>query len=98
MTVGRKTGGRRLGGKNLRTKAHQAVIDAAAAAGEMPLEYMLGIMRNKKQKPARRDDMAKAAAPYCHPRLSKVEVGGKNDGPIEGRITVEFVEPKKRKA
>src|SRR5262249_33715663 len=36
----------------------------------MPLAYMLRIMRDPSQPVGRRDDMAKAAAPFCHLRLS----------------------------
>ena len=34
---------------------------------------MLQVMRDDEAVPARRDDMAKAAAPYMHPRLQAVE-------------------------
>ena len=44
--------------------------------GETPLEYMLRIMRDEAAESTRRDDMAKAAAPYLHPRLSCVEHTG----------------------
>lgn len=33
---------------------------------ETPLEYMLEVMRDPHAEWRRRDDMAKAAAPYCH--------------------------------
>ena len=49
---------------------------AIAASGETPLEYMLRIMRDEAAESTRRDDMAKAAAPYLHPRLSSVEHTG----------------------
>ncbi len=94
MAQGRKTGGRKAG---IRNKKIQDLIDAAAASGEMPAEYLLRNMRDKKVSQKRRDEMAKAAAPYFHPRLTSVEHGGKNGGPIEGKITIEFVQPPKRK-
>jgi hypothetical protein len=34
---------------------------------------MLRITRDPSQPVSRRDEMAKAAAPFCHPRLSSVE-------------------------
>jgi hypothetical protein len=34
---------------------------------------MLKILRDETADPLRRDDMAKAAAPYVHPRLSSIE-------------------------
>jgi hypothetical protein len=37
--------------------------EAAAKAGEAPLQYKLRIMRDRRQPAERRDDMAKAAAP-----------------------------------
>lgn len=43
------------------------------ADGITPLEYMLKILRDETADPLRRDDMAKAAAPYVHPRLSSIE-------------------------
>ena len=48
----------------------------AAGKGITPLEYMLKVMRNSKADQSRRDDMAKAAAPYVHPRLSAVDHSG----------------------
>ena len=38
--------------------------------------YMLRIMRDPSQPVGRRDEMAKAAAPFCHSRLSSVEHSG----------------------
>src|SRR5262249_61334218 len=37
-----------------------------------PLDYMLRIMRDPVIVPARRDAMARAAAPMCHPQLQAV--------------------------
>ena len=68
-----KWGGRRPGSKNKRTLAMEAAAFAAAASGETPLDYMLRIMRDPTVEHDRRDDMAKAAAPYLHPRLAAIE-------------------------
>jgi hypothetical protein len=38
----------------------------------MPLDYMLRIMRDPVIDPARRDAMARASAPMCHPQLQAV--------------------------
>jgi hypothetical protein len=38
--------------------------------GLKPLQYMLDVMNDPKIDPTRRDRMAIAAAPYCHPRIS----------------------------
>ena len=79
MTWGRKTGGRQKGTRNRRTSVLAAQAETAvavatgdAAAGEEPIDYMLKIMRHPSVEPARRDAMAKAAAPYRHPQLQAV--------------------------
>ena len=53
--------GRKAGVPNKVTAAREAEIKAS---GLTPLDYMLGILRDKKQPAERRDDMARAAAPY----------------------------------
>jgi hypothetical protein len=58
--------GRPQGSRNKRTRA---VLEAAQAGGDLPLAYMLAVMRDPRASPKRRDDMAKAAAPYLHSRL-----------------------------
>ncbi|MDR7035261.1 hypothetical protein [Mesorhizobium sp. BE184] len=44
---------------------------------------MLKVMRNPKATDQRRDDMAKAAAPYVHPKLASMQHTGRNGGPIQ---------------
>jgi len=74
---GQKTGGRRRGSKN-KIKPPQDVIrkveaEAVAnciATGESPLSYMLRIMRDPTVEDPRRDEMARAAAPYVHAKIS----------------------------
>jgi hypothetical protein len=56
--------------------ATEQVRQEAAATGEPPFAYMLRIMRDPSQPVGRRDEMAKAAAPFCHSRLSSVEHSG----------------------
>ena len=70
---GERRGGRKKGTPNKKTAEMQAEI---AATGETPLQYMLRILRDESVEPARRDAMAKAAAPYVHPQLSAVKHGG----------------------
>jgi len=41
---------------------------------ETPLDYMMRVMRDKRALGERRDDMAKAAAPYLHHKLSSIEL------------------------
>src|SRR6476469_352897 len=43
------------------SRANDEVRQEAAATGELPLAYMLRIMRDPSQPVGRRDDMAKAA-------------------------------------
>jgi hypothetical protein len=69
MAIGKKTGGRQRGTPNRRTAEMRAEI---AASGELPLDYMLRIMRSKTADPPRRDAMARSAAQYCHPTLQAV--------------------------
>ncbi|WP_211307384.1 hypothetical protein [Sinimarinibacterium flocculans] len=68
--MGRKTGGRKKGAANKRTRE---IADKAAAEGLTPLEYLLRLMRDERQEQAVRLDAAKAAAPYIHPRLQATE-------------------------
>lgn len=61
--------GRKAGSPNIATAARQAEV---AASGETPLDYMLRVMRDEMADEKRRDDMAKAAAAYTHPKLSSI--------------------------
>ena len=70
MAFGKKTGGRKAGTPNKRTAE---LVDAARASGRTPLEYMLGVQNDPAASPERRDAMARAAAPYVHPRMSAPE-------------------------
>jgi hypothetical protein len=58
--------------KASRNKGAQNKV-SAVASGESRLDYMLRIMRDRRQKTSVRIAMAKAAAPYFHPRLLAVE-------------------------
>jgi hypothetical protein len=71
MTHGgkREGAGRKPGVPNKLTAERQAAI---AATGETPKDYMLRVMRDPTVEWNRRDAMAKAAAPYCHPQLASV--------------------------
>jgi hypothetical protein len=48
-----------------------------------PLDYLLSVVRDESEDKRERLDAAKAAAPYCHARLSATELSGPNKGPIE---------------
>ena len=69
----RTNAGRKPGGKNQKTVL---LAKAIAEAGTTPLEYMLGIMRDEGAEKALRAEMAKAAAPYIHPKLQSIEMSG----------------------
>lgn len=83
MAIGKKTGGRRKGSRNkikLIAPAVEAVL-GAVKSGITPLEYMLKVMRDSKQPAPRRDDMARAAAPYVHAKAGDSMFGGEGGGP-----------------
>jgi len=83
---GRKNGGKRPGAGRKPGVPNKATLERqarVASTGITPLDYMLKVMRNPKADPARRDDMAKAAAPYVHPKLASTQVTGRGGGPIE---------------
>jgi hypothetical protein len=65
-----KIGGRVKGTPNKRTRDFHAAV---SEAGLTPLAYMLSVLRDESVEPERRDEMAKAAAPYIHPRLANIE-------------------------
>lgn len=72
----REGAGRKKGAPNKRTAELQAAVESG---GETPLQYMLRVMRDKTQEWERRDDMARAAAPFVHAKLANVEHSGKID-------------------
>jgi hypothetical protein len=59
----------------------------AMEGGMMPLDYLLGIMRDENQDARWRLDAAKAAAPYCHARLSSTELSGPNGDAVKVQTT-----------
>lgn len=80
-----KTGGRTKGTPNKRTVFQN--LPRRVRRGLTPLEYMLRVMRNGRSGHDRRDDMAKAAAPYMHPRLNAIQHTGKDGEPIRVAFT-----------
>ena len=88
MAKGKKTGGRRKGSRN---KSTIALEQELAASGETPKEYMLRVMRDPKVDDHRRDEMAKAVAPYVHPRLATIPHIAESEKPIPLVARVEFV-------
>lgn len=76
---GTRFGGRKKGTPNKKTREFR---DSVAAAGITPLEYMLAVLRDEKAPEERRDEMAKAAAPFIHPRLAAMKVSGDPNAPL----------------
>jgi hypothetical protein len=64
--------------------------DAASLSGITPLEWMLSVVRDENADVKRRDEMARTAAPYMHPRLAAVEHLGKDDSPPHPPIDVQI--------
>lgn len=70
--------------KGSATKKTRAVADRAAEQGITPLEVLLEAMRYHHGK-GQLDEaaaIAKDAAPYIHPRLTAVKVGGDENNPV----------------
>jgi hypothetical protein len=83
-----KTGGRQKGVANKRTRE---IADAAIKEGLTPLEYMLAVLRDETADPERRDEMAKAAAPYIHPRLASIEASHRIKSDVRDLSDAELV-------
>jgi hypothetical protein len=79
----RDNAGRKAGAATRRTQRTLEIAQQAAANGETPLDYMLRVMRDPSADYDRRDDMAKAAAAYVHPKLTATQVTGKDGAAIE---------------
>lgn len=80
----RSGAGRKKGSLGQRTRL---IAEAAIVVGDAPLNVLLSVMRKAY---ADGDlplalDAAKAAAPFCHPRLAAIEHTGKDGGAIETR-------------
>jgi hypothetical protein len=84
-----KTGGRKKGTPNKKTKLLQEII---AASGVTPLDYMLGVLRDENATATERMDAAKAAAPSVHARLAAIDHAGNEEKPIQQRMIVHGVE------
>ena len=82
-------GGKREGGgrpKGSANKLSDIAVMRAAESGEMPLDYMLAIMRNPDMSDNMRFAAAQAAAPYCHSRRTVVSGDQENPLMVVGRI------------
>jgi hypothetical protein len=81
--------GRKLGSATTKTRE---IANALAANGLTPLEHMLQVLRDPDSSASEKQWAAQNAAPYIHPKLSSVQVGGDQSGvPIQHAVRVEFV-------
>lgn len=78
--------GRKLGSASQKTRE---IADKCAAIGLTPLEIMVEAMIQYWNEGDRESaiKVAKDAAPYFHPRLSSVEVGGDEEKPVRMVVT-----------
>jgi hypothetical protein len=89
---GRRPGSGRKAGS--RAKKVCAVVAEATANNMTPLQYMIAVMCDPDADIHRRDDMAKAAAQYVHPRLASLAVSPDGAQPRRESIKVEFILPR----
>jgi hypothetical protein len=85
MRGGKREGAGRKPGSVARIDAEAR--QRAVAGGMMPLDYLLSIMRDENEDKRQRIDAAKAAAPYCHSRLSSTAVSRPSGGPVAVQTT-----------
>jgi hypothetical protein len=83
MATGRKTGGRRRGTPNRATGAKRAEI---LASGLSPIDFMVSVFRDETQPLTVRLVAARSVAPFCHPRLSTLDIGGQEDKPTQVQV------------
>ena len=72
-------------------KSYELARLRAAESGELPLDYMLRLMRSPRTPFLVRIDLAKAAAPYLHGRLQAVTHSGDPNSPLETVTRIERV-------
>jgi len=63
----------------------------------MPLDFLLRLMRDPREPKSKRLEAAKAAAPFCHPKLNAIDAppAGGEEKPETTTIKVAFVDPPK---
>ena len=83
--------GRPRGSLNKRTRA---LLEAAEAGGEMPLDFLLRLMRDPREPKSKRLEAAKAAAPFCHSKLNAIDAppADTKERP-QTTIKIAFVDP-----
>lgn len=102
MTAKKKTakkhGGKRPGAgrkPGVRNKRTRKMLDIVAASGLTPLDCMLTAMRGlaEEKRWVEAADIARAAAPYVHPKLSAIEHTGKDGKDLHPRkLEIVFID------
>lgn len=82
--------GRKKGGVNRLT---EEAIERAKGGGELPLDFLLRVMRDEGADERRRIYCARAAAPYLHTKLNAVDVTGDIDATMTVRGALEWRKP-----
>ena len=67
----RPNAGRKPGALN---RFNRELLERAMEGGQLPLDYMLEVMRDQSLDTRLRIDAAKAAAPYVHQKLTAISV------------------------
>ena len=71
---GERRGGRQPGTPNKKTTLISAAFTAAASSPDLlPLDFLLGVMRDPSISPDWRIKAAQAAAPYVHPKPERAQ-------------------------
>lgn len=98
----RQGAGRKKGSQNKLTKARQEAKDIVGVVeGEMPLDFLLRVMRHEKVPYIARVDAAKAAAPYLHrkqPQAHELEGNVNHKHQHRGKVQVVSLPDNGRKA
>ena len=89
MHGGKRTGAGRNNEKQ--NKVNAVLREKLQAGGILPLAFILLVMRDERQDIAPRLEMAKASAPYLHPRLQAIEHCGKGGKPVRRSLVVRFI-------
>src|SRR4051794_14444826 len=97
MARGYKTGGRKRGTPNKSTAALRALAADLITEGISPLEFLTSVYRNAENDLPLRVDAAAKAAPYVHPRLAAVTLGGDPENPMLAVTTINLVPVAPRK-
>jgi hypothetical protein len=66
---GSRVGAGRKPGSRERVRTSAEIVKEYSGKKQLPLHYMLKVLNDPAQDQTRRDQMAIAAAPYCHAKL-----------------------------